>query len=122
MSEKDLPKCEFAFIDSILNVNFDPHPFMIGPKHVAMAADHYGGVLGPEVLERVPCADRSFGQTCRLSPAEHKSDKVGFIKLTRDCTKAELQAWLVSIKPWLESEKIDGVAFIETGFRPKDNL
>lgn len=113
-----LPRSEFAYVDAVINVNFDPHPFTVGPEHVVYASDHCGGMLGEDVMRKIPCANgghRLAGiPRCNLPYEAHKSDKVAFIKLTRNASKEEMQEWLKSIVPWMESEKIDGVTFVET--------
>ena len=102
----------FEFKD-ISHVNHKPHPFMLGPAHVKFAADKYSGMLGD------PCVnDKNFplcsNLGCTLSYKEHTSDKVLFLSLTRDLSNKEAQKVLMGIKPILEEENIDGVAFIET--------
>jgi len=110
----------FEFKD-ISHVNYKPHPFMLGPKHIEFSADKYSGILGD------PCInDKNFplcsNPGCTLSYKEHTSDRVLFLSLTRDMTREEAQEVLMGIKPILEKENIDGVAFIETDqkFRIKD--
>ena len=98
---------------SISHVNHKPHAFMLGPKHVEFAANKYGGMLGDSCIN-----DKNFplcsNPGCTLSYKEHTSDKVLFLSLTRDMTNEEATEVLMGIKPILEEENIDGVAFIET--------
>ena len=102
----------FEFKD-ISHVNHKPHAFMLGPKHVEFAANKYGGMLGDSCIN-----DKNFplcsNPGCTLSYKEHTSDKVLFLSLTRDMTNEEATEVLMGIKPILEEENIDGVAFIET--------
>lgn len=86
------------------------HPFMIGVKHVAYASDHCGGMLGQEVLERIPCAMRG----CHEPHAAHTHDTVLFLALKRNTHRQEAQALLKTVVPILEGNKIDGFVFIET--------
>ncbi len=101
----------FTFKD-IMNVNHKPHPYTIGPKHIAYASDHHGGLLGQETLDKVPC----YVLGCQLSYDEHTSDKVLFLQLKRHATPEEASALFVNpeLKAELEKEKIAGVSFIET--------
>jgi hypothetical protein len=86
------------------------HPFTIGPRHVAEAADHYGGMLGDEVCERIPCAAKK----CRRPRSAHTSDRVAFLKLKRNATQAEAKALLVSVEAEMKLGKVDGFCFVET--------
>lgn len=98
---------------SISHVNHKPHPFMLGPAHVKFASDKYGGMIGDSCIN-----DKNFplcsNLGCTLSYKEHTSDKVLFLSLTRDLLNKEAQEVFMGIKPILEEEKIDGVAFVET--------
>lgn len=106
---------EFAFVDSVLNVNYKPHPYLIGEKHIAYASKYCGGILGDEVVKKIGCAREG----CEISYEGHTSDKVAFIKLKRDCTHEEIQSWLLSLVPICEGDdvKVDGFCFVETGFQ-----
>jgi hypothetical protein len=119
--EKEYPSSDVAYIDTVTNVNHKPHPFTIGPRHVAHASDRCGGMLGEETLRAVPCV---FPQ-CRTDYDGHTSDKVAFVKLKRDCTNEEITSFLQSeeVTKLTEAEKIDGFAFVETEekFRVKEN-
>ena len=111
ISKLTQPKSKDFKLESITNVNFDPHPFMIGPKHVAYASDNHSGMLGEATLKAVPCAMKG----CQLPHSEHKSDKVLFIKALVDKEPSKLRGlkkYLLSIKKELGKHSIDGVAFI----------
>ena len=104
-----LVKDPFVF-EAILAVNHKPHPYVIGPKHVAHASDHYCGRLGEATLEAIPCA---FPR-CNLSYDEHTFDRVCFVKLTRNASEDEAREALKALVDEFEKDKIDGVTFIET--------
>lgn len=89
------------------------HPFVIGPKHVAHASDHHYGRLGEETMKVIPCAE----QSCRRPLCEHTHDTVLFVKLIRDCSNEEARAGLITGTDYMKEHGIDGVAFIESGFR-----
>jgi hypothetical protein len=98
-----------------------PHPYTIGPKHVAHAADHHGGILGQHAIETgerngIRCQHRG----CTLSYAEHKQ------ALLVECnaplqveengekvTAPELRAYLMKCKPLCEEDKYEGFAFLD---------
>ena len=103
---------EFGFVDKVMNVNRKPHPYMIGVAHVTLASKH-GGMLTEEVCREVQCAHPG----CTVSYDQHTSDRVAFVKFTRDCTNTEAQDWLKTLVPICEEHKVDGFAFVETGFK-----
>lgn len=103
-----------------------PHPFMIGPRHVEIAARSFGGLLGPEALELAPCEQREgYGgrDRCQLSYSKHKSERTVFIRVPERLgpqVPADLRAQL---KALVDDAKADGVqqfAFLEPGrvYRP----
>ena len=94
----------------IRGANHKPHQFMVGPKHVAHAYDHYSGLLGEETLKEVNCAYPG----CRLSYDEHTYDKVMFLQLKRNMTNQEASDEVKKIIPLLEGNGIVGVSFVET--------
>jgi hypothetical protein len=100
------------------NINYHPHLFMIGPAHVAHAADHCGGELGEATMNAIGCAwqDKKYGPKCGMSYDEHTSDRAMFLSLTRNCTQQEIKETLKLIASQLEADKIDGVAFVKNSY------
>lgn len=100
-------------IEDITNVNHKPHPFMLGPKHIKFASDNYSGMIGDSCIE-----DKNFPKcshtNCYLTYKEHTSDKVLFLKLTKNITNKTANTILKSLTPVLEKEKMDGIAFVDT--------
>jgi hypothetical protein len=94
----------------IESVNFKPHPFMIGTKHVVHASDHCCGMLGEETMRAVPCAHPG----CRSPYEAHVHDTVAMIQLTRNATNEEVQAVLKPLCADFEADGIDGFTFVET--------
>ncbi len=98
-------------VKSIMNINHDPHPFMLGPKHISFASDKYGGRLGDACIN-----DKNFPTCshpgCNLRYQDHKSDRVLFLYLTKDIDNDEGDDILKKIP--LTENKIDGICFIET--------
>lgn len=117
--EEHLAVCEFATASQIRSVNFRPHPYTVGPRHVAQASKHYGGMLTEEVMREIPCAHPG----CKLSFDEHTSDHVSFIRLTRDASGEEVRAWLKALvdSGVTPTNKCDGFAFVKTGFHIVEN-
>ena len=100
----------FSFKD-LMNVNQQPHTFMIGPKHVTHAADNHGGMLGKETTNKIPCAMKG----CDLMYDDHtKGDKVLFLQLKRDATNDEANEIIQPLAEGLKADGIDGLTFIET--------
>lgn len=111
-------------VHSVDHANFKPHPYMIGAKHVCHASDHFHGMLGVEAIEDaekhgIHCENGTIGNRCHLPYKEHTSDTVIFLKLTRNATNTEAGKVLFAVKAECEADKIDGFAFIESGFRIK---
>lgn len=95
---------------SVHNVNHDPHPFTVGPRHVKHAADHCGGMLGEKTLEVIECAHPK----CGLLYKDHKSEKVAFLQLQRNAKNQEANSELLKIKQFMIDHRIDGIAMVET--------
>lgn len=103
----------YFVVKSIESVNHKPHRFVLGPQHIKMCSEYYGGMLGDACIadRRFPCCAQSG---CALSYAEHTSDKVLFLSLVRNLTNEEGQEKIKSIVDDMMADKIDGVAFVET--------
>lgn len=91
-----------------------PHPFMITPGHVALASDHYGGMLGTACLSDPRCPPCGM-RDCQLSADEHETMTTAFILLDKrpgDLNDVPgLGEYLTSIKERAESLGVDGFAF-----------
>lgn len=105
-------------LSKIEYVNHKPHPYVIGSRHVAYAADHCGGMLGEDAItaaERngIHCAHSG----CRVSYENHTSDTVCFVAIDPQYkTPGEvpgLQEFLGSLKTEAEHLEIDGFAFVK---------
>ena len=104
-------------VDDIQAVNFKPHPFMIGRRHVTWASNHFSGILSSDAIEDaekhgITCAMRD----CYLKRHEHTYDTVCFVRLATETTRLnEAQRdELVKLKDLFAEEnvKCDGFAFI----------
>ena len=116
--DKYFKDSELLTLKSIASVNHKPHVYVIGPKHIAYASDHCGGILGKETCEKVGCAHPG----CNTSYDEHTSETVMFIQLKKDCKNQEINDFLKTMVEDMELNKIDGIVFIDTTekFRIKD--
>jgi hypothetical protein len=113
---KELLKGSGFALNGIDRVNFNPHPYTIGPKHVEHASDHHGGMLGDRTLDAIPCAVPG----CNLSYAQHTSDNVMFLHLIKDLKMTEAQAELKKLTAEMEKDGIDGFAFVKSDFDFKE--
>lgn len=121
-----LPKPPEGSTFTLLKVitNTTPHPFMIGPRHVAIAADQFGGMLSDAALDAAYSAgygcqmptERGHGPKCGLSHRDHKSELVALIetpfKLKSNVKEVPgLHEYLLSIKETAEKAGIAGFGF-----------
>jgi hypothetical protein len=76
---------------SITNVNHNPHPFMIGSKHIEFCSENYGGMLGDSCIQdtRFPTCSHPG---CNLGYESHTSDKVLFLSLLKDLAEDTAQS------------------------------
>lgn len=94
-----------------------PHPFMITSRHVAMAADRFGGMLTQECL--IACEKRGdgCGMRCGISAEEHGQAlkvfclKPMFKKKKKEAT-VELHKFLLKLKEKY-GKKYVGFAFVQ---------
>lgn len=96
-------------VKDVININYNPHPFVIGAEHVAHAADHCGGMLIETTLNAIPCAHPG----CNLYYKNHTSDTVCALQLLRNATKEEANIILKTIVDKIDN-LIDGFIFVET--------
>lgn len=113
----------------IRSVNFDPHPYMIGPVHLRLSKPsvHLGRA---EIIE----AERQkrhglcqwkgvtgkHGKRCELTYEQHTHDTVMFLELTRDTTNSQVLVVLQPLAGEIEEDGIDGFAFVESKFRVRE--
>ena len=120
-------------------VNFNPHPYCITLKHVAVAADNWGGMLGADAIadaetKGAHCSmytDPSSGkcgvkrtatctEPCHLPYSMHTSDRAMFVALTRDCDSKEISGVLFPLKESLTKDGISGCVFEQGSFKVTD--
>lgn len=127
---KDIPALEHLLqvglgnhyfkVVSIKAVNHKPHPYTVGSKLVAFAADNYGGMLNEAAIagyERQ--GGRCEAGNCRLTFAEHTSEYALFLQPLRDIPNKVAAGQLMGIKPLMLKNNIAGVAMVESpeGFK-----
>ena len=100
-------------IEGISSVNFKPHPYTIGTKHLEYNDSMYLGeseILDMEREHGPMCAHPQ----CQLLYGQHTSDTVAFIKLATNVDHEDLKSELLKIADLCKSNKVDGFGFIET--------
>jgi hypothetical protein len=103
---------------SVDHINHKPHPYTIGPRHVAHASDHHCGMLDQHAIESaerlgVHCAHPK----CRLPFDEHTSDLVCFVEVSAQYPNIAdvplLRDYLTQIADKATELGIDGFAFVK---------
>lgn len=97
-----------------------PHPYCIGPGHVGMASDKFGGILGEAAIEAaerkgIGCQWGPPGRRCQLSYKEHTTDLTLVIEVSGDLHRLNdvpgLHAYLLAIKAQAEALGVKAFAF-----------
>jgi hypothetical protein len=108
----ELPKlfqpvvAEHFIVMSASHVNFKPHPFTIGVRHMLKDSMTVDPTLAP-------CAAKMGHEMCRLSYAEHTYDTVVFLQCKHDVPEPVASECLRNLEPLLKEHKCDGVTFVE---------
>lgn len=92
-----------------------PHPYCITPKHVTVASDYYGGILGTEAIKGAEARGAYCG-TCRgsLTFEEHKQALLVEVDDNRDLNDIpELRDYLLACKNLAVAGNYEGFAFIK---------
>ena len=97
-------------VHCITEINHNPHPYMVGTKHVVHASKHFGGVLDKRTFSIVGCAHPH----CSMDYVSHTFDTILTLKLLKNLSNDEAKSVLKTVIPLLEEHKIDGIIFIET--------
>lgn len=106
---------KYFTVKDVLDVNHKPHPYTIGTRHVADAADNHSGMLGDETIKKIPCA----APRCSLSYDEHTSDNVLFLELKQNIPYGDTSLQTIfrketKVSPNYIFPSVDGIAFIDT--------
>lgn len=87
----------------VTNVNFDPHPFVIGARHLENSRGMY---LEPNCA---PCAMRG----CNLTYEEHRSERVLVLKGLEQPVPTEQEVAICFLAPVLKEHGLDGIVFLK---------
>jgi len=95
-----------------------PHPFVIGGQHIAIASDHFLGMLTKEAVEFAEVRGVRCQHTgCLLKYAEHETMIAGIIAIVNrpeNLSEVEgLHDYLLAIKDKAQELNIYGFAFID---------
>lgn len=102
------------FTADYVHTNCEPHPYMVGPAHVAHAADKFMHRLGTAAIEDY---ERTHSKSCAhpgcmLKYREHKTSYLLMLRLTRDLENREAAEALSTLKPMAEREGLEGFGFL----------
>ena len=100
-------------LKDIMNINHNPHPFILGTKHISFCIDNYSGMLGDACVndKRFPTCSHPG---CFNTYKEHTSDKVLFLQLTKNITSTQANKILKTLVDIMKQEQIDGISFVDT--------
>lgn len=95
-------------VNSVLNINHKPHPYMIGPNHIKANDSVY---LSIERCEKqgVYCAHPGCGEKYK----DHTSDEVIALKLLKNATNKEANDSLKDLIKVIGEDFVDGFIFVE---------
>ena len=109
LAQRYQPLVAGAFkIHKVEACNFQPHPYVIGSRHIEEASRR-GGSLDESVMKAVPCAYRDSQrghERCSLPYSKHTSDVVMFIEPLRNVDNAEAAGLLMKIKEAVTADKV----------------
>ena len=94
-----------------------PHPYVIGARHVAHAADRFSGILGDAAIRSGEMAGIHCQMPkCRLSYDQH--EKAALVACKVDANDdgplaEEMHAYLLKCKPLAEQDGYAGFAFMK---------
>lgn len=95
--------------------------YCITPKHIAVAADRFGGMLGKEAVREAERQGAYCGTTfkgggrCQLAYDKHEQAllvECGLDFQTDEAAKEELQGYLLGAKEKAEADGFAGFAFV----------
>lgn len=115
MTEQELKKYPATELYRVRDTIGVPHPYCIGPHHVAVASDHHSGMLTREAIEDA----EKRGHFCcickgKLRYAEHETALLIGVKFKGELKDAPgLRDYLLSIVEMSKADKMAGFAFIQ---------
>lgn len=102
----------------IINKLRVPHPYVIGAKLVAWAADHHSGILNEAAIldaekHNIHCMYRNKNKEyCTLSYTEHKQALCVYCSEKPGHARQELIAFIQKINPKAEADGFVGYVFV----------
>lgn len=104
-----LEKQDVFMLKSVMQVNHNPHPYMIGPQHIKEA----NMFIDEAVCRKVQCAHPK----CRVPYDEHTFECVAFLSVIRNATNNEANVALKALVVEIGKTLVDGFAFVESEFK-----
>jgi hypothetical protein len=112
------PEGSLFELERVEDIHVTPggHPYCIGPKHVAEAADHFLGMLDQAAIESAETKGvRCYSCKEKHDHPNHNREKVLFVLIPKGFKDLNsipgLSGYLYSVKPKLKEFGIDGIAF-----------
>ena len=123
---KEIPPPPEGSVFSLLelrHVNHTPHPYVVGPRHVAMASDKFGGRLSEDAIRATEedggscyMGEGRWKNRCQIPYDKHTSEIACFISCPDVAdlnTVTGLHAYLKSLQPKCAELGIAGFAFVK---------
>lgn len=103
-------KQDLYILKSVMDINHQPHGYLIGPEHLLYAKEHHIISLNDEVFNNTKCAYPN----CKLEYKEHTFNNVCFLQQLRHGSKDEANKLFKDLIEKVGDKLVDGFAFIET--------
>ena len=96
--------------------NHKPHPYIIGPQHIAHACDNHCGMLGLETMKAIPSATwmRRLERYSGTRLEDITFDVVAFIQLTDHMKQSDMVEFADKVLQPLEDVHLSGMCLVET--------
>lgn len=109
MSDKEELEGKFTVVE--VHTDAVPHPYCVGPKHVAHASDKFGGMLGESAIKDL---ENHQGPSCcvkgcSLRYEDHETKKALILQPAKDLGNEEAGKELFKIKSLLMEKGYEGV-------------
>jgi len=92
-----------------------PHPYVIGPRHIAYASKHHGGMLGKDAIRNMERAEGHgccMFKNCQLTHDEHEVALIVGVRSELPLEQVPgLQEYLQSCAPLAEQDNVKGFTF-----------
>jgi len=105
-----LDKEGFLKVDGIHESDHKPHPFTIGPKHLAKAKEISDGELTEEILIMYPCD----APGCKKPIGMHSTKRELILQLRKDTPESKAQEELLKLQQLFTKHTIQTISFADT--------